>query len=188
MNHLPIREQLEKMEIFLMDPYAYYLTGIDMQIVQHVYNIWDIYMNDVNYINRPKIYPHKDFFELLYSIKSNSMTLCNEKKKQGYPGFHLLGFLPLLTNGPKMLETILSKYCYSNAEEYIEFALLKLRDFSVLKRILLNNDSPKPNYNKPSMDINPWFLTDLVTQYPKILIDPDLQVFCCQHLTGRKKC
>jgi hypothetical protein len=137
----------------------------------------------VNYQNRPKIYPHKDFFELLYSIKSNLISLCNGTQYKGYPFFHLLGFLPLLSNGDQMLETILSKYCYSDAEEYIEFALLKF-DFEfypVLKRILLNNDIPKPNYNKPSMDIHPWFFKDLIQRYPNIVLDRDLQVFCQKH-------
>ena len=103
-------------------------------------------------------------------------------KKTRISGFPFIRFFAIVNKWCRMLETILYKYSYSDAEEYIEFALLKLRDYFVLKRILLNNDIPKPNYNKSSMDINPWFLKELVKLYPKILIDPDLKEFCHQYL------
>ncbi len=189
-KNLPIKQQLTMMEAFLMNPYAYYLTGMDLEIVEHIYHLWSIYMNTcenslVNYKNRPRVYPHKDFFELFYSIKSNLISLCNGKKYKGYPFFHLLGFLPLLPNGAQMLETILSKYSYSDAEEYIEFALLKFdktqQFYLILKNILLHNDVPKPYFNKPSMDMNPWVLKDLVNIYPNLLMDTDLQEFWKHH-------
>jgi hypothetical protein len=39
---LPTKEQLQMMETFLVDPYAYYLTGTDVKIVQYMYMIFGI--------------------------------------------------------------------------------------------------------------------------------------------------
>jgi len=175
---LPCKEQLQMIEKFILDPYAYYLTGTDFDIVEYIYTIWPIYMYK-SYNNRPTVYPHKNFFELLYSIKTNLMMLYTTPIYKQYPYFQLLGFLPLLENGADMIETILNKHCYSDAEEYIHFALLKFEPilfFTHLKRILLYNDI---HHKKPSMDLHTWFLKELITDYQSqhILTDPNLQEF-----------
>jgi hypothetical protein len=203
LNEFPVREQLRIIDEFVNNIYAYYHTGgsnlFGMEILKYIYTIWPKYMldnnmNDILYENRPKVYPHKDFFELLYSIKSNLITFSKMEnseitsfrrlKKITYPYFNLLGCLPLLRNGGKMLEIILSKQCYSDAEEYIYFALFNFPSkefYPHLKRILLNNDEPKPPYNTCSIDIWPDNIRKIIELYKiqgiDMINDPDLESF-----------
>jgi len=142
-----------------------FLEKESLEIVNQVYFLWPQYMK-LSYKNRPTIYPHKNIYELLYSIQSNlehlnKMSIQQIKKFRvlhhiSYPYFNLLCFLPLLEDGCQMMETILAKQTYSDADEYIYIAFSKFNPiefFGFLQRILKNNHLPKPGFNKPSIDL-----------------------------------
>ena len=137
LNEFPIKEQLKIIDKFVNNCYAYYYNAgnklFGIEILKLIYILWLKYkINDTLYENRPRVYPHKNFFELLYSIKSNLVTfykmhLLNmpqdrHKKNMNYPYFNILGCLPLLNNNvSKPVYNTCSIDVYYKFDEVIKF-------------------------------------------------------------------
>jgi hypothetical protein len=133
LKYFPLTKQAEILNRFVGHAYRY-AWGPDLEIGKLVYLLWNNYdLRD--YKSKPKVYPHNDIYEALYTIKSELKTmkdLDNEKQralyskfpeKSGFYNWHLLGFLPLLDDDGLIILRNIIKQCYSNAQDMLMFGL-----------------------------------------------------------------
>jgi hypothetical protein len=144
------------------------------------------------YEQRPKAFPQCDLFQAFYKIKDTLLmmgTLSREqiakmckKKHTPYLNFQLLGCLPLLDKGMEILEHITQIQGYSDAEEFIYYAMERFTNkqefWPIFKRIIGIAHRTVPVYTYGSMSLSAFQLFPLIKMFEleglHLLDDPEL--------------
>lgn len=166
----------------MCNSYAFYAPGLQAayEILKLIYHYWPLYMN-CPYEQRPRVFPHCDLYQALYTIKDTLlmmgtlsreqiMKMCKQKHTP-YLNFQLLGCLPLLDNGVVILEHITQIAGYADAEEFIYYAMERFTDkqafWPVFKRIIGNAQRAVHGCSYGSMDLSAYQLFPLIKMFER---------------------
>lgn len=77
----PIKIIIDVINNHISGEHFYEYRTMNYEIIKYIYSIWNTYAN-IPYINKPKVYPHNELYECIFTIKEILLFLSKCTKQQ----------------------------------------------------------------------------------------------------------